>query len=426
MKILLVEDSATLRHALCSYIEQAKHRVVVAKTGEESLQLIENKSFDLIIMDVEMPGLNGFETTRLMREWYGDHWVPIIFVTGKSDDQSVCDAIEAGGDDYLTKPISQVILNAKIRAMERIVTMRDQMNTLNAELETLSQRDNLTHLYNRRTFDEMARKQWSSINRYNRPTSVLMLDVDHFKQFNDKYGHPAGDDCLTRVAAAISGRVHRPDDIVARYGGEEFIVLLPDTDTKGATTIADAIREAVLALEIPHQLSKTGPVVSTSIGVACSDSVAGASLEELIAAADKALYQAKQSGRNRVYALSGQPHKTVLIVDDDHTCLAQMSESLRSHYNIVTLETGRECVEIAHTLRPDLILLDMDMPGMDGLQVCKALKADNKTSRIPVILVAGDNQQEHTAENNIAGADEYMNKPIVDEVILSKVSGFLH
>ncbi len=425
MKILLVEDSATLRHALCSYIEQAQHKAVVAKTGEEALQLIENDSFDLIIMDVEMPGLNGFETTRLMREWFGDHWVPIIFVTGKSDDNSVCEGIEAGGDDYLTKPISQVILNAKIRAMERIVTMRNQMNALNAELEALSQRDSLTQLYNRRTFDELAAKQWSSVNRYNRPTSVLMMDVDHFKKFNDRYGHPAGDDCLQRVAQAIKSRVHRPDDIVARYGGEEFIVLLPDTDFDGAITVGNAVREAVQNLKIPHESSSTGQFVTTSVGVACSDSINGADLETLVATADKALYQAKQQGRNRVYARKEQPHKTVLIVDDDQNHLQQMSESLRNHCNIVTLETGHECVDIAHSLRPDLILLDIDMPGMDGVQVCEQLKADTKTQRIPVILISANDREKQLAKANTAGADEYMHRPIDEELLLSKVSGFL-
>ena len=159
MQILLVEDSATLRHAMSEYIRAAGHEALVAQSGEEALQMIEHTPFDLIIMDVEMPGLNGFETTRLMREWLGEHWIPIIFVTGKTDDASVEEGIEAGGDDYLSKPVSPIILKAKIRAMQRIVDMRNQLSEMNEALEQLSQRDSLTQLYNRRTFNDIAKQQ---------------------------------------------------------------------------------------------------------------------------------------------------------------------------------------------------------------------------------------------------------------------------
>lgn len=189
MKILLVEDSATLRHAMSHFVRTAGHEPVIAKSGEEALQIIEQTAVDLIIMDVEMPGLDGFETTRLIREWLGDHWIPIIFVTGMSEDESLEEGIDAGGDDYLVKPVSQMIISAKIRAMERITDMRNQLATLNRELKVLSQRDGLTHLYNRRTFEELAEKQWKIATRNKAPLAVLLLDIDHFKQYNDYYGH---------------------------------------------------------------------------------------------------------------------------------------------------------------------------------------------------------------------------------------------
>src|SRR5690606_337231 len=209
MKILIVEDSATLRHAMSQYITDAGHTPLITQIGEVPLQLLEDTSVNMIIMDVEMPGLNGFETTRLIREWLGGHWIPIIFVTGLNEDESYREGIEAGGDDYLIKPVSYMIFKAKIRAMERIAEMRDQLNRLNAELESLSKLDGLTQILNRRTFNELAQQQWLAAARKQQPVSVLMIDVDHFKLYNDHYGHPAGDACLKKVTEAIKSCLHR-------------------------------------------------------------------------------------------------------------------------------------------------------------------------------------------------------------------------
>lgn len=425
MKILLVEDSATLRHTLSRFIEKARHKVAVAKSGEEALQLIENEAFDLIIMDVEMPGLNGFETTRLMREWFGEHWVPIIFVTGKTDDASCQEGIDAGGDDYLAKPVSEVILNAKIRAMERIITMRDQLNKLNLELAALSQRDSLTQLFNRRTFDDLAQQQWASLKRRQLPASILMLDVDHFKQYNDCYGHPAGDVCLQQVAEVLQDCIHRADDIVARYGGEEFIVFLPDTDLNGAITVGERILQDVTGRKIPHEKSTTGKVVSVSIGVANSQFTGSMSLSQLQALADKALYEAKRGGRNRLHTEEASPHKTVLIADDDPYSLHCISEALRDRCNIVTTESGLECMEFARRLRPDLILLDVRIPEVDGGKLWKFLKSHQDTTNIPVVLIAANKHDpSFLAWSNHANA--CLHKPIVAEDLLSRVSQFLN
>ena len=211
-----------------------------------------------------LPGLNGFETTRLIREWLGGHWIPIIFVTGRNEDESYREGIEAGGDDYLIKPVSYMIIKAKIRAMERIAEMRDQLNRLNAELEALSQLDSLTQIYNRRTFTEQAEQQWLVATRQQQPVSALMIDVDHFKLFNDHYGHPAGDACLKKITQAIKSCLRRPLDLLGRYGGEEFIVLLPETDSVGAFRVAGSINKAVEALGLPHDVSPTCPVIGPS------------------------------------------------------------------------------------------------------------------------------------------------------------------
>ncbi len=357
MKILLVEDSPTLRHAMSQYIIEAGHIPLIAESGEEALQKLEGTPVDMIIMDVEMPGLNGFETTVLIREWLGDHWIPIIFVTGKNSDEDYQEGIEAGGDDYLIKPVSKMIIKAKIRAMERISGMRDQLHKLNTKLEILSQKDSLTQILNRRTFTEQAQQQRKIAVRQHQNTSILMIDVDHFKLYNDCYGHPAGDKCLQQVTQAIATCLHRPSDLLGRYGGEEFIVFLAETDTAGTTKIAESINLAVEALSVPHQASTTSGVVTVSIGGVCSTQTKNTGLEELINAADRALYRAKHSGRNQFDVKTLDTHYTVLIAHANETILEQASACLQSDYNIITTDSIAEGLQLAARIRPDLLIL---------------------------------------------------------------------
>jgi diguanylate cyclase (GGDEF)-like protein len=317
MKILLVEDSATLRYSMCSFIQRAGHESVVAENGEQALRLVETTAIDLVIMDVEMPGLDGFETTQLIREYFGERWVPIIFVTGMDDEASYQKGIEAGGDDYMIKPINPVILEGKLRAFQRIVEMQVQLQQLNEKLQALSQRDSLTELFNRRAFEEKAGNQWQISTRAHEPVTLLMIDVDHFKEFNDHYGHQAGDGCLKQVARTLLSALHRPADILARYGGEEFIALLPNTHLQGAQTVAEALRGAVQSLAIPHAHSSVSETITVSIGGAVADHTTDLTLQELAGAADEALYKAKAGGRNRVALDPISPHKTCAVFDAD-------------------------------------------------------------------------------------------------------------
>ena len=152
--------------------------------------------------------------------------------------------------------------------MQRIVDMRNQLRNMNDQLEALSQRDSLTHLYNRQTFNELAEQQWGLAKRQQTPLSIIMLDIDNFKLFNDTYGHPAGDECLKKIATAILTALRRPTDILARYGGEEFIALLPNTDLEGATLVSENICRTIFELQLPHRTSTTAPVVTASVGTA--------------------------------------------------------------------------------------------------------------------------------------------------------------
>ncbi len=425
MKILVVEDSATLRHAMGGYINAAGHEPIFAHSGEEALQMLENTPVDLIIMDVEMPGLNGFETTRLMREWLGDHWIPIIFVTGKSEEESFAEGIDAGGDDYLIKPVSPVILKAKICALERISIMRDQMQTLNEELETLSQRDSLTQCYNRRTFHEQAKQFWAQAARTQQPVSLIMLDIDHFKLYNDHYGHPAGDSCLKQVAKALQDSLHRPIDLLARYGGEEFIIFLPDTDLAGARRVGETIRQSLAQLKIRHDASKTNQYVTASIGCSTSQVTTGRTLEDLINHADQILYRSKESGRDCLTVEEFAPHKTILVADDDPDTLTLVTDLLESHCNILTSDNGNECLEIARDVRPDLILMDIHMPEMSGSEVCRQLRANNDTASIPVIFISSEERREQLRLGKQVGANECLEKPLDEKQLVAKINRFL-
>ncbi len=387
MKILLVEDSATLRHAMSQYVLDAGHTPLLAESGEQALQLLEDTPVDMIIMDVEMPGLNGFETTALIREWLGSHWIPIIFVTGMSEDDDYRQGIEAGGDDYLIKPVSKMIITAKIRAMERIADMRDQLNRLNTELEALSQLDSLTQVLNRRTFNEQAEQQWLLAGRKQTHTCALMIDVDHFKLYNDHYGHPAGDACLKEVTAAIKDCLNRPYDLLGRYGGEEFVVLLPETDASGAERVCSSIKEAIAKLALPHKVSPVEPVVTVSIGAACCLQPRTCSLEEVIKSADRALYRAKHTGRNQYTVEEMTAHRTVIIAHSDDDVLQEASTCLRPLYNLVTAEGAEETLELAATIRPDLIILCPTLRTTEGHYLADSLAEFARTSPIPQLYL---------------------------------------
>jgi diguanylate cyclase (GGDEF)-like protein len=263
-----------------------------------------------------MPGIDGFEVARCIRrfEKYHGSWTPIIFLTARADENDLQCAIDAGGDDYLIKPVSEIVLKAKINAMHRMAQMRDslrktqdKLRKANDQLQRLSAIDSLTGIANRRCFDATLLREWRRCSRSSLPLSLLVADVDLFKLFNDHYGHQMGDECLKIVAHTLQETTRRQDDLVARYGGEEFAVILPETNPEGAFAVAEDMRAGVARLGVDHAWSTVAPIVTVSIGVASiippKDSEAG--ISALIKAADDALYNAKESGRNQVKQVKG-------------------------------------------------------------------------------------------------------------------------
>jgi len=311
VKALLIEDTLTSATLVSHQLRKIGIEPIVARNGETGIELYKQEHPDLILLDIIMPGMDGFEVARRIRqlEQFGE-WTPIIFLTARTSDADLEKAISVGGDDYLIKPVSETVLAAKVRAMQRIAQMRFSLLVLtrklddaNQELTRLSSLDGLTGISNRRQFDETLLREWRRLGRQSRPLSMLLCDVDYFKQFNDGYGHQVGDECLKAVARTLKDTLRRPADLVARYGGEEFGVILPDTEITGALQVAEAMRSAVEGLNITHRYSKGGSVVTISIGVASTTPLrTGSDSSVLLKRADDALYQAKQAGRNRIAA----------------------------------------------------------------------------------------------------------------------------
>jgi diguanylate cyclase (GGDEF)-like protein len=310
VKVLLVDDTLTDRLVIKSYLKSMGHEIVIGENGEQAVSLFASEAPDLVLLDVIMPVMNGYEAARRIRASTAE-WIPIIFLSAKTTAEDIAAGIEAGGDDYLLKPVDQLVITAKMGAMERIATMRrtlikvsEELEAANAELQRLACVDGLTDLCNRRELDLSLTREARRCARRKTPLSLVMIDIDHFKAFNDTFGHLEGDECLRRVAGALRTELKRPADIAARYGGEEFCLVLPDTDAAGAKEVAESVRQRVAALGIPQAPGLAVITVTVSLGVATCVADGNDHANDLIARADQALYRAKEMGRNRVEVAS--------------------------------------------------------------------------------------------------------------------------
>ncbi|WP_250656703.1 diguanylate cyclase domain-containing protein [Alkalimarinus coralli] len=299
MNVLLVEDSRAIRQLVTAYVEQFGHRVISVESGESAMEIFDQSQIDMVLMDIELPGIDGFEVTKRIRARLSGDWIPIVFLSSNSSDQHFVEGINAGGDAYLAKPVNGPVLQSMVQAMGRIAAIQEQLQIANKELSRLAHIDALTELNNRRGFVLHYGREWGRSSRENQPLSVVMIDIDSFKTFNDNYGHLAGDDCLRLVAKTLVSSLLRPTDMVARYGGEEFVVLLPNTSLEGAMLVADRLRESVAQQQVAHDFSPVAKHITISAG--CAEKKAGQAPNQLIDSADKSLYLAKENGRNQVY-----------------------------------------------------------------------------------------------------------------------------
>ncbi|WP_374583580.1 diguanylate cyclase domain-containing protein [Pseudoduganella sp.] len=292
---LLIVDDAMENIQILNHVLGEEHEVLFAMNGEKALELARQHRPDLILLDAVMPGMDGYEVCAALHAATELRDIPIIFVTALTTPEDETRALEAGAVDFITKPFNVAVVRARVRTH---LTLKRQSDAL----RELTLTDALTGVANRRCFNDAMENEWRRCARGHSQLSVIMIDIDHFKLYNDAYGHQAGDACLKQVAHAMLQCAGRPPDLVARYGGEEFVVLLPQVGAEGAETVAQRILESVAELAIPHRMSPVSDYVSVSLGVAIimpgeTSDAGDAAL--LVCSADQALYRAKESGRNR-------------------------------------------------------------------------------------------------------------------------------
>ena len=296
--ILLVDDNPDNLDIVSTRLEFLGYRVDTVATGDDALTQFKESPPDLVLLDVMLPGIDGYEVARRIRADESVPYVPIILVTARDSTEDKVTGLDAGADDYLTKPINFPELEARVRSMLRIKKLQDQLEASNKKLEQLSISDGLTGLFNHRHVHEVLVKEFDRSMRSHEPLSVAMLDLDRFKSVNDTYGHQAGDAVLRRLAKILKATA-REVDVLGRYGGEEFLAVLPGTELHDAAVFAERVREAVaearFAIDDGNAISMT-----VSGGVASWPSHEINDAKSLIEMADRALYAAKEGGRDRI------------------------------------------------------------------------------------------------------------------------------
>ncbi|KWT85014.1 GGDEF domain-containing response regulator [Candidatus Magnetominusculus xianensis] len=298
--ILIVDDEKTNIDVLVNLLN-GEFRAIIAKNAEQALKRLESKDekIDLILLDILMPEMDGYELSRRVKNNILTRNIPIMFITALSMVEDEVKGFEMGAVDYITKPFVAPIVLARVRTHVELKLKRDLC-------EILAMEDSLTGIPNRRKFDEFLEFQWSAIQRRKSPLSLMLIDVDYFKKYNDNYGHAAGDDCLRKVARMLKSSMPRAMDFVARYGGEEFACILPDTGQAGAVEVAKRLLNAVSSLQIPHEFSDSANHITVSIGVSTVTPPEAGAASDLIETADLALYESKASGRNQISFIAYQ------------------------------------------------------------------------------------------------------------------------
>jgi diguanylate cyclase (GGDEF)-like protein len=291
-KVLIVDDDAGNRQVLADLLKP-EYTVLLAKNGAQALERACRHQPDLVLLDVMMPDVDGYDVLRRLRADPQTSKIAVIFISGMDRPEDEANGLNMGAADYIAKPFNATVVMARVALHLEVVRQR-------RILEQMAHADGLTGLANRRRFDEVYELEWQRARRSSKPLSVAWIDIDCFKQYNDHYGHPAGDRALRAIARATGACMRRPGDLAARYGGEELVLLMPDTTALDACTLVRSICAAIAALDIAHVQSRVAPILTVSAGGATRIEHSAETAAMMMEAADVQLYRAKKGGRNRV------------------------------------------------------------------------------------------------------------------------------
>jgi len=450
LRILIVDDDSAALRLLEEHLSAAGHDVTTAANGREALEIDRAQAPQMIITDWMMPEIDGPELCRRLREHEDLGFVYVIVLTASDDGERLVKALEAGADDFLTKPYDRQELLARVRAAERILRLKAamaersrevsrynaQLSVANDQLRVMATTDELTGLTNRREALARLAEHWSLAIRHGDPLSCVAADIDHFKRFNDAHGHAMGDVVL-KATADVLRRACRAGEAACRIGGEEFLIICPRSTGLSAETAAERIRSAVSGNVLTS--SGTSLSVTLSFGVAERTESMG-SPEDLLKAADEALYDAKRTGRNCVCVAgkaptphvatpehppattvrpavspgeAGNAPTRVLIVDDDARARALCRKILEQEGHVVSdASDGLEAFERIPACSPDVIVMEATMRNLDGLECTRRLKATEATKEIPVIMLSAAKEAKNIEAGLEAGADDYITKPL--------------
>ena len=319
--ILIVDDTPANLALAKQILQREGYQVNTAQGGEQAVDIAFKGGIDLILLDVMMPVVNGYDVMTRLQTDSQARKIPVIFVTAKAETDDVILGLEMGAKDYITKPLTAALLKLRVRNLLELTQANRQLQKVVSDLtreiilrteveidlrakkhllQQAAMLDGLTQIANRRHLDERMDQTWRHMKRIGGSLALIMCDIDYFKNFNDTYGHQAGDVCLQKVAKVLAQAARRPVDLAARFGGEEFVILLPETSAEGALHIAQEIKASLANLAIEHSASKVNPFVTLSMGIFALVPDEGHSPKTLVEMADKALYMAKNNGRNGI------------------------------------------------------------------------------------------------------------------------------
>ena len=294
--ILLVDDDKVNLDLLAEFLGNRGYKTTSIQSGQEAIDFLKENSCNLILLDIIMPGLNGFETCTKIKQMKSTREIPIIFLTANNDHDSIIRGFQSGGVDYVTKPFNSLELLYRIDTQLKLQERTNALKKALKEVERLATTDHLTKIFNRMRFDILLKQQIEISQRYNSHLSILFIDIDHFKFINDTFGHDVGDKVLVELVEVVK-TILRNSDMFSRWGGEEFAILTPETELAGARILANKIKKAV-----ENHSFEVVQKVTISIGVTELKTMDDSN--KFIKRADSALYNAKNNGRNRVEVLS--------------------------------------------------------------------------------------------------------------------------